>query len=236
MAPEDRSKEGLLWRLTRRGQGLSYSAENFVFPLARLGAPSSLLGTCFAVGPHQVATAHHVVAGDPSGLAMVLPKFRSIQDYQDTTENSFQTVPLTVFAADPIRDLCVLTLGGAEFRGPLRLGSTDQSPVGSLVMTQGYPHANFGRMVLTQQEAKVGARVLLGSGGQKFKNMILNTQAREGQSGGPVIDPGTGLVVAILIGSYAPGGGGGISLGGVDPATLHQTTHAISAEYLQEML
>jgi hypothetical protein len=42
--------------------------------------------------------------------------------------------------------------------------------------------------------------------------------------------------VALLIGSYAPGGGGMVSLGGVDPHTLHQTTHAISAEYAKELL
>jgi hypothetical protein len=36
----------------------------------------------------------------------------------------------------------------------------------------------------------------------------------------------------MVVGSYAPNGGGGILLGDVDPATLHQTTHAISAEYV----
>lgn len=44
------------------------------------------------------------------------------------------------------------------------------------------------------------------------------------------------MLVAMIIGSYAPNSGGSISLGGVDPHTLHQTTHAVSAEYILQML
>lgn len=210
-----------------------------VFPIARLGVPAvSLLGTCFAVGPTMVATAHHVVGSDPTNLVMVLPNMSNISDYQDTSDKSATSLPLEIVAADPVRDLCILRFNAssASFPTPFQLGSTDATPVSALVLTQGYPQANFGRMVLTQQEAKIGARVLIESGGQTYKHVIVNTQAREGQSGGPVIDARTGTVVAILIGSYAPGGGGAISLGGVDPSTLHQTTHALSAEYLQGML
>lgn len=65
---------------------------------------------------------------------------------------------------------------------------------------------------------------------------MLNTQARPGQSGSPIFSAYTTTLVAILIGSYAPGGGGGISLCGVDPHTLHQTTHAVSVEYVKKML
>lgn len=209
-----------------------------VLAVARIGGSGNrVLGTCFAVGQKTAATAHHVIAGDPTGLVLLVPQANHINDYQDTTAGNFQTVPVTVIADDPVRDLAILKLGdNAEFGGGHRLSSTDSTPVGSSVLTQGYPHANFGRVVLTQQEAKVGARVLIGSSGQTFKHLILNTQAREGQSGGPVFDEATGAVAAVLIGSYAPGGGGAISLGGVDPATLHQTTHAISAQYLRELL
>ena len=51
-------------------------------------------------------------------------------------------------------------------------------------------------------------------------------------------EPSDGMrrVVGVLAGSYARTGGGQISLGGIDPASLHQTTHAVSAEYLREML
>lgn len=215
------------------------AAPVLVFPVARTGNPdTSPLGTCFVVGRTRVATAYHVVRGDSTNLGMIMPGIATIDDYQDTSKTSFGLYRLNIIAADPVRDLCVLELEEPNtiFTGHFQLGSTDETPVGASVITQGYPHANFSRLVLTQQEAKIGARVLLGSGGQTYKHAIVNTQAREGQSGGPVIDPRSGRVVAILIGSYAPGGGGAISLGGVDPATLHQTTHALSAEYLQGML
>jgi len=40
----------------------------------------------------------------------------------------------------------------------------------------------------------------------------------------------------MVIGSYAPSIEGGIRLGNIDPYTLHQTTHAVSAEYIASML
>lgn len=209
----------------------------WTYPLARVVAGGvNLLGTCFAVGPDLVATAHHVISGDPQGLVAAIPWISHVNEYQDTSRQDVQMVDARVVAADPVRDLAILALNGVSFSSPLVLGSTDDTSVGDSVTIEGYPHANFGRMVLTLQEAHVGARILLPSGGQKFKNIVLNTQAREGQSGGPVIDPRSRSVVAVLLGSYAPGGGGSISLGGVDPATLHQTTHAISAQYLKDML
>jgi hypothetical protein len=89
---------------------------------------------------------------------------------------------------------------------------------------------------LTEQRSSVGARIILGSQGIKTKHLVLNVQARPGQSGSPVFSDDGKLLVAMVIGSYAPGGGGGVIVGGIDPQTLHQTTHAISAEYITEIL
>ena len=61
-------------------------------------------------------------------------------------------------------------------------------------------------------------------------------QSRPGQSGSPIVIPEKRAIAGILIGSYAPQVNGSISIGGIDPQTLHQTTHAISAEYIKEML
>src|SRR6202020_2752714 len=108
-------------------------------------------------------------------------------------------------------------------------------PPGSPVVTFGFPHANHSRMVLTLQSTIVGARVLISSDDVKTKNIVINTQARAGQSGGPVFNQSRTSVVAVLLGSYAPSEEG-IRLGDIDPQTLHQTTHAISAEYLKGML
>jgi S1-C subfamily serine protease len=217
---------------------MSVDVSQVVYAIGRNGPGGvSLLGTGFAVAPNKVATAFHVVGPDDKNLVLVMPKVSSLMDYQDTSDTSLKTVALTMTAADPIRDLSVLEVPhGIQLIFTYTLGDTDSVPPGAPVVTLGFPHANVGRMVLTQQQAHVGARVLIEGSGQKSKHIVLNTQAREGQSGGPVFDPTMGRVVAVLIGSYAPGGGGGISLGGIDPATLHQTTHAISAEYLGAML
>lgn len=195
-----------------------------------------LLGTAFAVAPDKVATAQHVVGASDQNLVMVLPRIKTLREYQDTSDKSLRTVPLTIHAADPIRDLCVLQIPGEIISFSHTVGSSDDVEVGSPLATLGFPHANFGRMVLTQQQAHVGAKILLDNMGEKSKHIVLNTQARDGQSGGPVFDHSMQRVIAILLGSFAPDGGGGISLGGVDPHTLHQTTHAISAEYLRDML
>lgn len=64
----------------------------------------------------------------------------------------------------------------------------------------------------------------------------MNIQTRPGQSGSPVFRESDSMLVAMIIGSYAPNSSGSISLGGVDPHTLHQTTHAVSAEYILQML
>lgn len=215
---------------------MSTDVSQVIYAVGRLGPSGlTLTGTCFAVGPRRIATAYHVVGSDDRNLAMVLPRVGSLAEYQDTADLAINTIPLTMAAVDPIRDLCILELP-ADTSVPYieALGSTDTAAPGAAILTFGFPHANFGRMVLTQHDTHVGARVLIESQGQKSKHLVLNTQAREGQSGGPVFL--ADRVIAVLLGSYAPGGGGGISLGGVDPATLHQTTHAISAEYLGAML
>lgn len=210
-----------------------------VYALGRQEAGGlTLLGTAFAVGSRKVATAYHVTGASDDGLALVIPRFPNLLAYQDTSDTKVDMIPVRIVSADPLKDLCVLEIAATDVRISFGYGlsGTDAVPPGAPVVTLGFPHANFGRMVLTQQVAHVGARILIENSGQKSKHIVLNTQARDGQSGGPVFDADLNAIVAVVLGSYAPGGGGGISLGGVDPATLHQTTHAISAEYVGGML
>ena len=208
-----------------------------VLAVGRLG-PSGvdLLGTAFlTTAAGKFADGSHVVGQDHSNLVLILPKTKSMADYQDTSDQQVQTARATVVAHDPFRDLCVLQ-GPFDARSNLPIGGADAVAVGSEIAVFGFPHSNFGRLVLTYERAEVGAKVLIDSGGIKSKHVVLNTQARPGQSGSPVLSLPNLRVIGVLIGSYAPRGGSGISLGGVDPHTLHQTTHAISAEYVIEML
>lgn len=180
-------------------------------------------------------TASHVPEQNDQGLVIAFKGLTSLTEYQDTADPQVKTVPVTFHATDPFHDLAILK-ADLTVKSNIKIAGADAVDVGASIVTFGYPHANHGRLVLTQQNAEVGARVLIHSGGIKAKHLVLNIQARPGQSGSPVFNALDGSLVAILVGSYAPGGGGGISLGGVDPHTLHQTTHAVSAEYIQNMI
>lgn len=213
-----------------------------VVPLARQGngGAVSLLGTCFAVSERKFATAAHVVGPIDEGLGVIVGKTKSIADYQDTTDLSVNLLQLKLSEYDPVHDIAILELidptAYAQFT--YNISGTDRVIPGSKVASLGYPHADHGRLVLTRQSSSVGAKVLLEAPGRmRTKHVVLNTQTRPGQSGGPVFIDGENTVFAMITGGYIPeGAAGSISLGGIDPQTLHQTTHAISTEYIKDML
>ena len=210
---------------------------NVVHPVGRLTSNGvQLLGTSFCINRFGLlATAAHVTGNDDSDLVILLNRYSSIQDYQDTSNNRVNYIHAKIKEINPIKDVCLLEIPERS-KSFLNLSSTDLVQVGETVSVFGYPHSNYGRMVLTQQNTSIGAKILIDQQGIKLKNLVLNIQARPGQSGGPVILNSGNMIVGILLGSYAPKTNGSISLGGIDPQTLHQTTHAISAEYIQEML
>jgi hypothetical protein len=76
---------------------------------------------------------------------------------------------------------------------------------------------------------------LIEANGIKSKHAVINIQSRPGQSGSLVFSPKDSTVSGVLIGAWVPGPPG-ISLGGIDPRELHQTTHCVSAEYIKDML
>ena len=196
-----------------------------------------LLGTGFLISKDgKVVTTKHVVGNSDAGLCVLLPHITDINSYQDTTENRVKKITAKVIEADPLKDIVVLDTG-LNFQGNLpEIGGFDECSVGETLGIYGFPHAGEGRRVLTYHETKVGAKVLLESQGLKSKYAILNTQTRPGQSGSLIFSPKTNKIVGLLIGAYSQAGRGGISLGGINPAELHQTTHCISAEYIKEML
>lgn len=196
-----------------------------------------LLGTAFAVSRTRLATAAHVVGEGNERLAVILHKHSKLGDYQDTTDPQVNAVAAHIVAYDAVRDLAIIELeDGGQMASHLRLGNADDVGVGEAVSTVGYPHAPEGRMVQTAQTSFVGAKVLLGSAHLPIKHLVLNVQARPGQSGSPVLHQDTRSVVAMVLGGWVPPGGSGIMLGNIDPYTLHQTTHAISCHYFGAMI
>lgn len=212
--------------------------ENIVFSIGRLiDEIYYAAGTCTLLNKQNLlVTAAHVVNGSNENLFIRLnTNFES--GYQDTTIQQSQLVPVKIESIDPLRDLCILSLQvDISAQSNVKLGNADSVNPGEAVTVIGFPHSNLGRIVLTQQTCEVGAKILLSSNGIKSKHLVLNIQARPGQSGGPVIRTSDGTLIGILIGAYVPTIDGGISLGGIDPQTLHQTTHAVSAGYLERMI
>lgn len=208
-----------------------------VFSVARLCEDGATpLGTAFLINqPGILVTAAHVVGGSDSNLVIMLNNVTSINQYQDTSLNNFEYVNASIKEYDPIRDICILEIP-YKIRSSLSLGSSDLLNVGDNISLFGYPHCNHGRVILTQHNTSIGAKILFNQFGIKTKNIVLNFQAQPGQSGSPIISENRTSIDAILIGAYSPQNTGGISIGGINPQTLHQTTHAVSAHYIKEML
>ncbi|MER6533769.1 serine protease [Streptomyces sp900105755] len=211
---------------------------HLVLALARVeGDGARLLGSCFPVGPKHLATALHVVAPNDDGLVAFVPAISGIAEYQDTSSTGWRGSPVKIAAVDAIRDICVLEVPGEwKFSLGHSVTGTDVLSLGDEVHVYGYPHMDYGRKVMTFQRSHVGAKVLISNHGVKVKHAVINTQLRPGQSGGPVFHVATGTLCALVTGSYAPDAQGSILVSGVDPVTLHQTGHAVSAEYIKGMV
>ncbi len=196
-----------------------------------------LLGTGFIIGESLVATAAHITAAKEDGLCVVFKSSDFLNEYQDTTNSQVQYNPAVIRSFDATSDVAILECAGQRFGPICNLRSTDTVKPLDGIFSLGYPHCVDGRMVLTAQTSTIGARVILDCGGAKRKHLVLNVLTRPGQSGSPIFsDYGARNVIAMILGSYRPSGNGTILIGNVDPAALNQTTHAISAEYIKEMI
>lgn len=196
----------------------------------------NLLGTCFSLNKSGLfATASHVTNNDNTNLVLFFTDNTNLTTYQDTSNYGGKTIPVTIHKVDPIRDICILQVQQQVY-SDLVIGGSDDVNVADNVGIVGFPHCVNGRNVLTYQSTEIGAKVLIESSGIKSKHLILNIQTRPGQSGSPIFRVSDSRVIGMIIGSYVPTTGGGISLGGIDPQTLHQTTHAVSTEYINKMI
>jgi len=195
-----------------------------------------MLGTGFLIkNDGHIVTSRHVIGSDSSNLVILFPHITNINEYQDMSDNSCKPIKVSVEEIDPIKDLAILK-SDLTFNGTIpNLGNFDSDNVGDEVGIFGYPHCVQGRRALTYQKAAIGAKVLLESNGIKSKHAVINIQSRPGQSGSLIFSPKNNNISGVLIGAWSPGGGR-ISLGGIDPHELHQTTHCISAEYIKDML
>lgn len=196
----------------------------------------TLLGTGFLVGSDGLlATSRHVVGNDAKGIVVMLPHVHSFNQYQDVSDKQCMPISTAIVDINPIADIVLLKVD-ARVQGDLQLGSLDEVNVGETLDIVGFPHCVDGRRVLTYQAAMVGAKVLLESSSVKIKHAVINSQTRPGQSGSMVFSKRLNKIVGMLSGTYIPQGGGSVTMMGINPAELNQTSHIVSAEYIREML
>lgn len=196
-----------------------------------------ILGSAFLASKSgHFVTAQHVVGESDTGLVIIMPRHTNINDYQDSSNRNISHAEAVIESIDKTKDIAILRTPGFTYSKALDLGSVDEVKVGGEVIIVGYPHCVDGRLIATVQNATVGAKVLLTSAGQKLKHAIANIQARPGQSGSLVYCSEAKKVVGMLVGTYIPESQTMISLLGINPAELNQTTHIISAEYMSKMI
>lgn len=195
-----------------------------------------MLGTGFLLNSQGlIATTHHVIGNDTTNLVVLMPRSGDVNDYQDLSDLQCELVSVQPSEIDPVRDIAVLK-AEIQWSGPVpEIKSFDSTKISDEVCILGYPHCTHGRRAFTLQNTEIGAKVLMDTHGIKSKHAVITTQARPGQSGSPVIDPLSGTILGMLVGAWVPGPAG-IRLGDINPYELHQTTHCISAQHIQDML
>ncbi|MBR2394283.1 MAG: trypsin-like peptidase domain-containing protein [Candidatus Methanomethylophilaceae archaeon] len=204
----------------------------FVYPVVRRCSDGLFhpLGTAFLLNQEGLlVTAAHVPQNNDEELYIARNKFDSIDHYQDTHDHSVGVIPAKIIKVDPFADICVLKTT-LTVKSLLHIASSDDVSVGDEVIIYGYPHFKDSRMILTQQNSTVGAKVLLGTDQFKKKGLVINLQLTSGQSGSPVISAKDGKVVGMLVGMYSHSNNGRVLINDIDPSTLHQTTHVMSME------
>jgi S1-C subfamily serine protease len=137
------------------------------------GCGGLLFGSGFPVRPGLVVTAAHVVAGT--------------HDHQVVTRDGSR-VPATVVFFDPDLDLALLRASTLDLQ-PLRLApaASDGQPAALI----GYPGGG-GEVVVGAQvasEATAQGSDIYSDGRAVRQVYVLNARVRQGDSGGPVVDP-----------------------------------------------
>lgn len=176
------------------------------------GGRRTLVGTAFLVSRHPptLVTARHVVAAFSGGRQ---PALIFGDAFDDAT---LQPVIAAAVWTHPVWDIGTLTLASGSVPGdpaPLTLAENRRPPGRTVAFAIGYPDAGgdgrrfkalIGKRVLgfgVVEPDPIGGplQTLLGGGSRSFPVVRHDCSTEEGFSGGPVVDCGTGEVLAVHV-------------------------------------
>ena len=177
----------------------------------RLEDKVEFVGTGFLChGKGYVMTCAHTISlTDKLGAVAPFP----VNEFNPVTHEQVNVSDLTVVQFDSQHDVALLRFTNPP---PLAvpdkiLGSEDGVSVGTSVCYMGYPFGHSGLHSLKVSGSLISSKVVSAVGTKQFQ---IDAMVHEGNSGGPLIELGTGQIIGIVVGRFSPiGNGGGISIG-----------------------
>jgi S1-C subfamily serine protease len=165
------------------------ASRSLVFLSIERGAQGGGIGTAFVVGASgDMVTAAHLVREATRVEARVL--------------GSGKSAPCAVVATDLAADVALIRAEGVRDLAPMPLWRGEPVAVGKEIACMGFPHADIlpSPLVMTMRGI-VGNRYRLG----EAEHYVLDVNASEGMSGGPVFLAATGEAIGVIGGRFDPG-------------------------------
>lgn len=154
-------------------------------------AKQDRMGTGFLIARGNVLTAAHVIEGaDPNDVIILMADGKKI--------------PVDKIAADFDVDIAMLTPKTDIKARALPLAVMEHCPVGSQVSTWGFRAGYFGKLPMLSVGYLSGKDVIRSPSGKLVGRFVVNAAFNAGNSGGPLIDIESGLVLGIVAGKLAP--------------------------------
>ncbi|NMM07090.1 serine protease [Polaromonas sp.] len=181
---------------------------------------------CHAKG-YLLTCAHSINLTDQLCFIPPLP----IDQFNPSHLERVNAISVTVAQYDAVNDAALLRIAeSATALVPANLfGDEDQTPVGASICYLGFPYAHSGQHALKVSGGVISSKVISAAGTKQFQ---FDAMVEAGNSGGPLIDVGTGQIIGIVSGRFSPtGNGGGIRIGNHALGTESTISYATAIRY-----
>lgn len=181
---------------------------------------------CHSKG-YILTSAHSITLTDNLGFIPPLP----IDQFNPTTLGKVNFIKLIVAQYNAANDVALLKIVEPQSLvvPPNILGDENQALVGASVSYLGFPYAHVGQQALKVSSSIISSKVLSSNGTRQLQ---FDAMAEEGNSGGPLIDLGSGQIIGIVSGRFSPTGNGGvIKIGSHTLGTESTISYATAISY-----